>query len=75
MQTFDYRVDREARRVASLTCPRCVQARTEAAELCKPFGGELSTVPDHWDDWCGAQSIQTLGPDYYGHPRVFVQVR
>jgi len=35
----------------------------------------VSEVYDHGDEYCAAQSIETHGPETYGHPKMYIQVK
>lgn len=60
-----------AERVLMLACPRCQAARAEIARR----GCRASSVPDHGDAYCAAQSVELAGPGTYGAAREYVQIR
>ena len=61
----------ELNREASKTCQRCIDARSAITAA----GFLVSEAPDHGQDFCAAQSIETHGPAFYNHPKVYVQVK
>lgn len=58
-------------REAGKTCERCRQARAAIHAA----GFLTSEVYDHGTGYCAAQSVETHGPDFYNHPKAYVQVR
>ena len=52
-------------REAGKTCPRCAEARTRLVAT----GYTLSAPYDHGDNMCAAQSVETYGPNTFGHPK------
>jgi len=62
----------ERARVAA-GCPRCQQARAQFRAQYPDL--TPSDVPDHGNNWCAEQSVETFGPNTYNHPRGYVQIR
>jgi len=58
-------------REAGKACQRCVKARAAIHAA----GMLVSEVYDHGDEYCSAQSIETHGPETYGHPKMYIQVK